>query len=152
MSVVSQINSLCRFIYPHGLAREADFRDFHQRFETERARIIAPDSGQILFGIRNGRPVFLRSGDRLKRAYVLMATRLEISLYRFELATRRIEYHMLCLLSAIDLEVDIAGAWHERQWIVDMIGFDFWRLLPANVNSHQRAASHSHQMVSIRHH
>src|SRR5262245_38200258 len=59
---------------------------------------------------------------------------------------------MLRLLSAIDLEVDIAGAWHERQWIVDMIGFDFSRPLPANVNSHQRAASHSYQIVSIRRH
>src|SRR6266540_732652 len=63
---------------------------------------------------------------------------------------------MLRLLSVIALEVDIAGAWHERQGIVEMIGFDFRHLLIANVNSHQCGETgvvrHSYQMVSIRRH
>src|SRR5215468_1543821 len=99
MPIVSKVNSLSRLIHPHHFAREVDFRDFHQRFETERARIVMPDSGQILFGIRNGRPVFARSGHGLKRAGVLMTERLELPFYHFELAARRIEQHMLSLLS-----------------------------------------------------
>ena len=97
MPIVSQVNSVRRLIHPHHFAREVDFRDFHQRFEAERARIIAPNSGQILFGIRNGRPVFARAGDRLKGAEILVAERLELSFQHFEFAARRIEQQMLIL-------------------------------------------------------
>src|SRR5215510_5660285 len=61
---------------------------------------------------------------------------------------------MLHPLSAMTLEVDLAGTWRECEK-VEIIRFNFCHLLLANVDSHQRArmrAALRHQVISIERH